>query len=79
MQVYTGTENRLAQFGISTMRGITQAPEQLMYKTFGKNAELLIDHAWGRESCEMKDIKNYRAKTPSVSFSQILPRDNSYE
>ena len=78
-QVSTGTVNRLAQFGISTMRGITQAPEQLMYKTFGKNAELLIDHAWGRESCEMKDIKNYRAKTHSVSFSQILPRDYSYE
>ena len=50
-----------------------------MYKTFGKNAELLIDHAWGRETCEMKDIKNYRAKTHSVSFSQILPRDYSFD
>ena len=78
-QVSTGTVNRLARFGISTMRGITQAPEQIIYKAFGKNAELLIDHAWGRESCEMKDIKNYRAKTHSVSFSQILPRDYTYE
>ena len=78
-QIADGTVARLAKYGIRTMRGITQASEQLLYKTFGKNAELLIDHAWGRESCEMKDIKNYRAKTHSVSFSQILPRDYSYE
>ena len=78
-QVSTGTVNRLAKYGIHTMRGIAEYPEQYIYKAFGKNAELLIDHAWGRESCEMKDIKNYRAKTHSVSFSQILPRDYSYE
>lgn len=78
-QIADGTVARLAKYGIRTMRGITQASEQLMYKTFGKDAELLIDHAWGRESCRMEDIKNYRAKTHSVSFSQILPRDYSYE
>ena len=60
------------------MREIAHASEPLLYKLFGKNAELLIDHAWGRESCLMKDIKNYRSKTHSVSFSQILPRDYSY-
>ena len=60
------------------MREIAQAPEQIIYKLFGKNAELLIDHAWGRESCLMSDIKNYRPKTRSVSFSQILPRDYTY-
>lgn len=78
-QIADGTMARLAKYGIRTMRGITQASEQLLYKTFGKDAELLIDHAWGRESCRMEDIKNYRAKTHSVSFSQILPRDYSYE
>lgn len=78
-QISDGTVARLAKYGIRTMRGITQASEQLLYKTFGKDAELLIDHAWGRESCRMEDIKNYRAKTHSVSFSQILPRDYSYE
>ena len=78
-QVSTGTVNRLAKYGIHTMRGIAEYPEQYIYKAFGKNAELLIDHAWGRESCEMKDIKNYRAKTHSVSFSQILPRDYSFD
>lgn len=77
--ISTGTVNRLAKYGITTMRGITQAPEQSIYKAFGKNAELLIDHAWGRESCQMSDIKSYRAKTHSVSFSQILPRDYSFD
>ena len=78
-QVSTGTVKRLARDGISTMRGITEAPEELLYKAFGVNAELLIDHAWGRESCLMEDIKNYRSKTHSVSFSQILPRDYSFD
>ena len=78
-QVSTGTVNRLARYGISTMRGIAEAPEELLYKAFGVNAELLIDHAWGRESCLMRDIKNYRSKTHSVSFSQILPRNYSYD
>ena len=78
-QVSAGTVGRLAHCGIRTMRDITEAPEPLLYKTFGKNAELLIDHAWGRESCRMEDIKNYRAKTHSVSFSQILPRDYSFD
>lgn len=78
-QISYGTVNRLARYGISTLRGIAEAPEELMYRVFGKNAELLIDHAWGRESCRMSDIKNYRSKTHSVSFSQILPRDYSFE
>jgi len=78
-QISTGTVSRLARYGIFDMRGITLAPPELLYKVFGKNAELLIDHAWGRESCLMSDIKNYRSKTHSVSFSQILPRDYSFD
>lgn len=74
-----GTARRLEKYGITTMRGIANYPENLLYKTFGVNAELLIDHAWGRESCRICDIKNYKTKSKSVSFSQILPRDYSYE
>ena len=74
-----GTAARLRRYGIDTMRGITTAPEELLYKAFGINAELLIDHAWGRETCRMRDIKSYRTKSHSVSFSQILPRDYTYE
>ena len=74
-----GTARRLYRYGITTMRGIAHAPEELMYKNFGINAELMIDHAWGRETCLMQDIKNYKSKSHSVSFSQILPRDYEYE
>lgn len=77
-QIAAGTAKRLQRYGIYTMRGITEADPKLLYKIFGVNAELLIDHAWGRESCLMEDIKSYRAKSHSVSFSQILPRDYSY-
>lgn len=77
--IAAGTARRLEKYGITTMRELANFPENILYKTFGINAELLIDHAWGRESCRMCDIKNYRAKSKSVSFSQILPRDYSYE
>lgn len=74
-----GTANRLSRYGIFTMRDIANAPQELLYKVFGINAELMIDHAWGRETCLMSDIKKYRSKSHSVSFSQILPRDYDYE
>ena len=74
-----GTQKRLNKLGIQTMRGITQMPQEILYKEFGIDAELLIDHAWGRETCLMEDIKNYRSKNHSVSFSQILPYDYSFE
>lgn len=74
-----GKVNRLSHYGIFTMRDIANADPELLYKVFGIDAELLIDHAWGRESCLMEDIKNYHSKSHSVSFSQILPRDYEYE
>ena len=77
--IAAGTARRLEKYGITTMRQVANFPENLLYKTFGINAELLIDHAWGRESCRICDIKNYKTKSKSVSFSQILPRDYSYE
>ena len=78
-QIAGGIARRLEKYGITTMRGIANFPEDILYKTFGINAELLIDHAWGRESCRISDIKNYKTKSKSVSFSQILPRDYAYE
>ena len=61
------------------MQTITKCPEEILYKEFGVNAELLIDHAWGRESCTMEDIKSYKSKSRSVSNSQILFKDYSYD
>lgn len=72
-QISTGTEERLKKFGVTDMQGIAETDENLLYKEFGKNAEILIDHAWGRESCLMQDIKNYKRKSHSISSSQILP------
>ena len=70
-----GTARRLERYGVYDMRGVTELPAELVYKVFGKNAELLIDHAWGREPCLISDIKSYKSRSHSVSFSQILPRD----
>lgn len=76
--IANGTANRLLSMGIYDMEGIANCPEQLLYKRFGINAELLIDHAWGRESCTMKDIKSYKSKSKSISSSQILFKDYPY-
>lgn len=54
------------------MQGITELPEEVLYKEFGIKAEFLIDHAWGRDPCTMEQIHNYRGKSRSLSNSQIL-------
>lgn len=72
-QISYGTEERLAKYGIFDMERLAHFDENILYKEFGVNAELLIDHAWGRESCLMTDIKSYKAKSKSISSSQILP------
>jgi len=46
--------------------------EKLLYKLFGVNAELLIDHAWGWEPCTIADIKNYRPESSSTGSGQVL-------
>jgi DNA polymerase V len=46
--------------------------EDLLYKLFGINAELLIDHAWGWEPCTIKEIKEYQPSTNSISSGQVL-------
>ena len=77
--ISTGTRDRLAKFGIHDMAGIATTSEDLLYDEFGVNAELLIDHAFGRETCLMCDIKNYKSKSKSISNSQILPCNYTYE
>ena len=78
-QIAGGTANRLLHMGIMDMKGIANCQESLLYKTFGINAELLIDHANGRESCTIADIKAYKAKSKSISLSQILFEDYPFE
>ncbi len=53
--------------------------ENLLYRLFGVNAELLIDHAWGYEPCCIKDIKSYRPSSNSISSGQVLTEPYSFE
>lgn len=78
-RVGSGTARRLAKYGITTMRGIAQADEDFLYKIFGVDAELLIDHAWGREPVTIADIKNYKPKNNCLSSGQVLMRDYNFE
>lgn len=78
-RVGRGTVERLSNMGICTMEEIAHARESLLYKSFGIDAELLIDHAWGREPVTIADIKAYRPKNTSFSSGQVLPRDYEYE
>ena len=73
-----GTQRRLQKMYITDMQGITLCSEKKLYKEFGINAELLIDHAYGRESCTMADIKKYKSKSKSLNNSQILFTDYQY-
>ena len=86
-QVGAGTVRRLASAGLYTMgdialcsmggRGEYQS-EDTLYRLFGVNAELLIDHAWGIEPCTMSDIKGYRTSSTSLGIGQVLSRAYEY-
>ena len=78
-QIGKGIASRLHKYGVVDLHGITTVPEERWYKEFGVNAELLIDHAWGRETCTMKEIHAYRPAKHSLSRGQILLRNYSYE
>ena len=74
-----GIATRLQRIGISTMGEVAEADEEMLYKLFGVDAELLIDHAWGRESTLIEDIKNYRSQSNSISSGQVMGCDCDYE
>ncbi|MGL5258539.1 MAG: DNA methylase [Lachnospiraceae bacterium] len=86
-RVGKGYAKKLASVGIYTMKDIAKCSigeeneyynESLLYKLFGINAELLIDHAWGIEPCQMKDIKSYKPTTNSVTSGQVLQSPYSF-
>ena len=77
-----GTEARLASAGMYTLGDVARMSlrnEEVLYKLFGVNAELLIDHAWGWEPCTMADIKSYRPAASSLSSGQVLMEPYSFE
>lgn len=78
-RVGAGITRRLQMVGISTMEGIAHADQDMLYHLFGVDAELLIDHAWGRETTRMSDIKAYKSKDNSISSGQVLGCDCDFE
>ncbi len=78
-QISVGTRDRLAKHNIFDMYDLANANEDMLYKEFGVNAELLIDHSRGKESCTISDIKSYKTKQKSISNMQILPKNYNYE
>lgn len=78
-RVGAGIAKRLASLGIMTMRDIAHYDEDVLYQIFGIDAELLIDHAWGREPVTIADIKHYKPQNNSLGSGQVLPRDYSLE
>ncbi len=75
--IASGTARRLAKIGVFDLYGITRVPEATLYQIFGKKAEYLIDHAWGRESCTIADIRAYRPENRSITTGQVLFEDYS--
>ena len=81
-RVGRGYAARLEALGIRTMGDVAMfslKDDELLYKTFGVNAELLIDHAWGYEPCRISDIKAYRPENNSISSGQVLQEPYTFE
>ena len=77
-QIGKGIERRLQKMRIFDMYDIAHTEPKKLYKEFGVNAEYLIDHSWGKESCTIADIKAYKPKMNSISNSQVLFEDYSF-
>ena len=71
-------ENGMFTLGDVALESMTERGEDRLYKLFGVNAELLIDHAWGWEPCTIEEIKKYKPSTNSLGSGQVLhcPYDN---
>lgn len=73
------TASKFARLGIYTMRDLAHYPKELLYNLLGVDAEIYIDHAWGREPTTIADIKEYKSSSHSKGSGQILPRNYSFD
>lgn len=87
-RVGRGYSRKLEEYGMFTMGDVARCSigkpndyynEDLLYKLFGINAELLIDHSWGWEPCIIADIKAYKPSTNSLGSGQVLQSPYDYE
>lgn len=80
-RVGRGYSEKLEAAGLFTMGDIARfslESEDYLYKLFGINAELLIDHAWGWEPCTIADVKNYAPENNSISSGQVMQHPCDY-
>ena len=77
-QIGEGISKRLEKLGLKDMSDIAHANPDILYKEFGKVSEILISHAYGKESCTIKDIKNYHPQSTSLSSNQTLFKTYNY-
>lgn len=81
-QIGPGIASRLARMGVHTMGDLARLSlqnEEIFFREFGVDAEILIDHAWGIETCGMEQIKAYKPATKSLANGQVLPRAYTWE
>ncbi len=87
-RVGPGTARKLESHGMHTMGDVARCSigkpgeffsEDLLYRMFGVNAELLIDHAWGWEPCTIKDIKAYKPRANSIDSGQVLQEPYDFQ
>ncbi|MDD3422230.1 MAG: DNA repair protein [Bacilli bacterium] len=74
-----GIVKRLAKYGVKDMFDIAHLNEEIIYREFGIKGEFIIDHAWGKEPCTIKEIKNYKSQHNSLSNGQVLFEDYNYD
>ena len=73
-----GIARRLAKHGAYDLAGVCAVNPKVLRREFGKNAEYLIDHAWGLEACTVEQARSYRPRGHSLTNGQVLMRDYSY-
>lgn len=81
-QIGPGIERRLQRMGVSCMGDLAVLSlhgEDRLFREFGVNAEILIDHAWGQEPCRMEHIKSYAPATKSIASGQVLKRGYTWK
>lgn len=78
-RVGAGIARRLERHGVYTMKDIAMAKEEMLYSLIGIDAELLIDHAWGREPTTIAQIKAYKPKHNSLTSGQVLCSERSHK
>lgn len=74
-----GIAKKLERVGIFTMYDVAHTEEDFLYRLFGIDAELLIDHAWGKETVTIADIKAYHPRSNCLSSGQVLPHSYDFE